>query len=136
MARKRYPPTDPREWLNRAKSNLAAASESTPGVYLEDRCFDAQQAAEKAIKAVFIHRSLPFPYIHDLKCLLRLLSQSGVKVPKYVSRAEDLTQYAFEARYPGHSLAVKRREHQRAVRIAARVVSWAERLIATSRPES
>ncbi len=30
------------------------------GVYLEDLCFDAQQAAEKAIKAVLIARSIPF----------------------------------------------------------------------------
>jgi Uncharacterized conserved protein related to C-terminal domain of eukaryotic chaperone, SACSIN len=39
---------------------------------LEDLCFQAQQAAEKAIKAVFIARRLPFPYIHDLADLLFL----------------------------------------------------------------
>jgi HEPN domain-containing protein len=103
MGRKRYPPTDPREWLNRAKSNLAGAGQVTPEVYLEDLCFNAQQAAEKAIKAVFIHRSLHFPYVHDLRRLLQLLIQGGVKVPKYVWRAETLTPFAFEARYPGHS---------------------------------
>jgi len=42
MGRRRYPPTDPREWLNRAKSNLVGAGQATPGVYLEDLCFDAQ----------------------------------------------------------------------------------------------
>jgi HEPN domain-containing protein len=62
MARKRYPPTDPREWLNRARSNLALAKTNALGVLLEDLCFEAQQAAEKAIKAVFIHRALSFPY--------------------------------------------------------------------------
>jgi HEPN domain-containing protein len=31
-------------------------------VYLEDLCFDAQQAAEKAIKAVFIAPGERFPY--------------------------------------------------------------------------
>jgi hypothetical protein len=67
MARKRYPPTDPREWLNRARSNPALAkSEDTVGAFVEDLCFEAQQAAEKAIKAVFVWRSLSFPYIHDL----------------------------------------------------------------------
>jgi HEPN domain-containing protein len=104
MGRRRYPPTDPREWLNRAKSNLAGAGQATPGVYLEDLCFDAQQAAEKAIKAVFIHYGLHFPYVHDLRRLLQLLNQGGVKVPKYAWRAEVLTPFAFEARYPGHSL--------------------------------
>ena len=48
----RFPPDDPREWLNRARSNLVRAKNQIPGAYLEDLCFDAQQAAEKAIKAV------------------------------------------------------------------------------------
>lgn len=46
----RYLPDDPREWLNRAKSNLAMAKSRVPEVYLEDLCFEAQQPAEKAIK--------------------------------------------------------------------------------------
>ena len=40
---------DPSEWVSRAKSNLIRAKNRIPGVYLEDLCFDAQQAAEKAI---------------------------------------------------------------------------------------
>ncbi len=68
MPSKRFPPDDPREWLNRARSNLAKANTSpeTPEIYLEDLCFDAQQAAEKAIKAVLIHLDVRFPYVHDL----------------------------------------------------------------------
>src|SRR5829696_10527795 len=56
MPPERRPPDDPREWLNRARSNLVRAQAILPGVYLEDLCFDAQQAAEKAIKAVLIAR--------------------------------------------------------------------------------
>src|SRR5262245_44069890 len=53
MRRKRLAPDDPREWLSRARSNLARAAHGPhlPEVYLEDLCFDAQQAAEKAIRA-------------------------------------------------------------------------------------
>jgi HEPN domain-containing protein len=53
----RLPPDDPREWLNRARSSLTIAREGAafPEIYLEDLCFDAQQAAEKAIKAVLLH---------------------------------------------------------------------------------
>jgi HEPN domain-containing protein len=66
MSRKRLPPAaDPNEWLPRARSNLAHAKSRTPEVCLEDLCFDAQQAAEKAIKAVYICRSLVFRYTHD-----------------------------------------------------------------------
>ena len=57
----RFPPDDPREWLNHARSNLAMAKNRIPEVYLEDLCFEAQQAAEKAIKAVMIMRDIEFP---------------------------------------------------------------------------
>ena len=50
MGRKRRAPNDPREWLSRAQSNLYRAKSPLPDAYLEDFCFDAQQAAEKAIK--------------------------------------------------------------------------------------
>jgi len=129
MARKRYPPTDPREWLNRARSNLALAKSDTVGALPEDHCFDAQQAAEKAIKAVFIHRGVTFPYIHDLKGLLRRLERSGVKIPKYVKQADELSHFAVETRYPGLTAPVTKRERRRAVRIAEGVVRWAERQI-------
>ena len=129
MARKRLPPDDPREWLNRAASNLASARTPLPGVYLEDLCFNAQQAAEKAIKAVFIHRGTRFPYVHDLSQLLTLLEQSSLKIPKYVWKVNELTPFAVEARYPGLSGPVSKREHRRLVGIAERVLRWAARQI-------
>lgn len=58
---------DPREWLNRARGNLirAKADADLRGVYLEDLCFDAQQTAEKAVKAVLIRLGVRFPCVHD-----------------------------------------------------------------------
>lgn len=129
MAAKRLGPTDPREWLNRARSNLARARAAAQGVYLEDLCFDAQQCAEKAIKAMFVHRGVSFPYVHDLGRLLGLLEASGCKVPKYVKQASRLTGFAVEARYPGLSGPVSGRDHRRAVAIASAVLGWAERHI-------
>ena len=129
MAHKRFSPTDPREWLNRARSNLARAANLLPEAYLEDLCFDAQQAAEKAIKAVFVHRQLTFPYVHDLARLLKLLESSGVKIPKYMHEAAELTRFAVEFRYPGLSGPVTKREHRRTVRIAETVLCWANRQV-------
>ena len=129
MMRKRLPPDDPRGWLNRAKSNLTLARSSIPGVDFEDLCFDAQQCAEKAIKGVFIRRSESFPFIHDLENLLGLLEKNGLKIPKYIWEAEELSQFAAKTRYPGLADPVTKRIHRRAVRIAASVVRWAERHI-------
>ena len=131
MARKRLPPDDPREWLNRARSNLALARNTAPDVYLEDLSFDAQQAAEKAIKGVFIHRGVTFPYVHDLAGLLRLLELSGLKIPKYVRQANELSRFAVETRYPGLAGPVTKKQHRRALRIAEAVLRWAERQIGT-----
>src|SRR6266849_4847534 len=78
MKRKRLPPNDPREWIRRAESNLAHSRAISPEVCLEDLCFDAQQGAEKAIKAVFISRGETFPYIHELKKLLGRLRRDGL----------------------------------------------------------
>lgn len=129
MPRKRLPPEDPREWLNRAHSNLARAKAMIAGVYLEDLCFDAQQAAEKAVKAVLIRRNIRFPYVHDLARLLSLLEEAGCKVPASVRKAERLTRFAVESRYPGLAGPVNKTEYLRLVRIAEGALRWASREI-------
>ena len=122
----RFPPDDPREWLNRARSNLARAKVLVPGGYLEDQCFDAQQAAEKAIKAVMIKRDIDFPYIHDLARLLLILEARGEHVPHTIRQAAKLTQYAIHTRYPGLEEPVSQAEYQEAIAIAEAVVRWVE----------
>jgi len=129
MTRKRLPPDDPHEWLNRARGNLVRAESCVPGAYLEDSCFDAQQAAEKAIKAVFVCRGERFPFVHDLDELLGMLERNGVKIPKYVRQAKQLSPFAVVTRYPGMADPVTQREYRRAVRIAEAVLRWAERQV-------
>jgi HEPN domain-containing protein len=130
MPRKRLRPTDPNEWLRRARSNLARAKNQIPEACLEDLCFDSQQAAEKAIKAVFIHRGLAFPFTHDLARLFTKLRRAGFKIPKYLDGAKRLTRFAVETRYPGLSGPVSDRQYRGTVRIAEAVLAWAARQIA------
>jgi len=122
--RERLPPTDPREWLNRARSNLAQARVRCPEVYLEDLCFNAQQAAEKAIKALLIAHGVRFPYVHDIGLLLTLLEGAGIPVPEDVANSSMLTQYAVAARYPWLTPPVEEDDYRRAVSIAERVLQW------------
>jgi HEPN domain-containing protein len=95
----------------------------------EDLCFHAQQAAEKAIKAVYRHRGLAFRYTHDLAELIAGLMEYGLEVPPEVEEAQMLTTYAWEARYPGLGEPVTEEEYQLAVGFAEAVVRWAEDLI-------
>ena len=125
MSPERFSPDDPREWLNRARSNLARAKAQIHDVYLEDLCFDAQQAAEKALKALLIQREVVFPYVHDLARLVTLLEAAGQAIPAVVRRAENLTRYAGVTRYPGLAEPVTEEQYQEAVTIAEAVVQWA-----------
>ena len=67
----------------------------------DDLCFDAQQAAEKAIKAVLVSKRTRFPKTHDLAELLDLVAGAGVGPPPRVLEAKRLTPYAVAERYPG-----------------------------------
>jgi HEPN domain-containing protein len=119
----------PGDWLRHARSDLQLARLSPlPGVLLEGLCFHAQQAAEKALKAVLVARSTPFPRTHSIGRLVELLPQ-GVSVPREVEDAANLTDYAVTTRYPGVSEPVDEEEYQGAVRLAQAVVAWAERMV-------
>ena len=126
MPHERFGPDDPREWLNRARSNLARARHKVPGSYLEDACFEAQQAAEKAIKAVMVLRGINFPYVHELAKLMDILESHGAEIPGAVRRADSLTQYATAARYPGFNEPITEQDYAEAVELAEAVVRWAE----------
>jgi len=120
-------PDNPAEWLNRAKSSLALAKQRSSEIYLEDLCYQSQQAAEKAIKAVYISKKLVFPYIHDISQLLASLDNYGVNIPREVKSASKLTLYAAQTRYPGLENPVSEEEYEEAVTLAERVVTWADR---------
>ncbi|MCX6683306.1 MAG: HEPN domain-containing protein [Methanoregula sp.] len=123
------PPDNPVEWLNRAKSSLALAKQRSREIYPEDLCFQAQQAAEKAIKAVYISKKVAFPYIHDISQLLAALEKENVIIPNDIKNASTLTLYAAQTRYPGLEGPVSDEEYHEALLLAERVVVWAEKTI-------
>lgn len=129
-------PDDPEAWLDRARSNLIRAQHTIPDVYLEDLCFDAQQAAEKSLKALCIERGIDFPYVHDLAQLITLLQEEGQTVPDEVKEAGRLTRYAVFTRYPGLDDPVTEEDYERAVEIAERVVAWVADQLATGEDTS
>lgn len=109
------------DWLVRAKSDLAIAKAPLPeGAFYEDLCFHAQQAAEKALKAL---------YQHDLDELISGLQREGLEVPEEIVEADVLTRFAWESRYPYIGEKVTDEEYREALCQAETVVAWAERLI-------
>jgi HEPN domain-containing protein len=133
MSPRRSDPHDPAEWLRRARSNLALASAGPPSddVLYADLAFDAQQAAEKAIKAVLVSRNAAVPKSHSLARLVTLVQRAGLAVPQEVQEAVDLTAYAVETRYPGVE-EVTVELYREALAHAEAVVRWAEHIVARS----
>jgi HEPN domain-containing protein len=123
-------PGSPQEWLACARRDLALARAPLPlGGFYEDLCFHAQQVAEKALKAVYLHCGWIFRYVRDLEELITGLRQNGLCVPEAVEDAVVLTSYAFEARYPGLAEPVSEEEYRQALELAQMVVRWAEEMI-------
>jgi HEPN domain-containing protein len=126
MKGKKRSPDNPTGWIARAKSSLALAAARTPGVLYEDLCFPAQQAAEKALKAVFVSKKIPYQYTHDINALLSGLEYQGVEIPLPLWDAVTLTSFASDTRYPGTATPVTKEEYHEAVRLAQEVLRWAE----------
>ncbi len=130
MPADRFPPDDPRAWMARARSNLIMARTPIADVLLEDFAFNAQQAAEKALKAVLIARDIVFPYTHNLARLLVLLGDASEQPPITEAEADLLTPFAVGTRYPDEGPPLSQEELDRAITIAEAVVGWAQTRIA------
>ncbi|HGJ66807.1 TPA: HEPN domain-containing protein [bacterium] len=125
----RYAPEDPKEWINRAYSSLNMAKKDPNDVYLEDLCYNAQQAVEKAIKAVFIKYEIDFPFTHDIAELLSILQRKIYEFPEYVKQSINHTKFAVLTRYPGIAPPIKQKDYEEAIIIAEKVVNWAESIV-------
>ncbi len=127
--------SNPQLWLQHAHSNLRIAERGTrlKGVLLEDLCFNAQQAAEKALKAVCVQRQVDFPKTHSLVRLMDILEADGLSLSEEIKAADILTQYAVQARYPGENEEITPDEYRETLQLAARVVFWAEKQVTAKR---
>jgi HEPN domain-containing protein len=117
-----------RRWLaagliDRAAADLVAVSACAGQAADEITGFHAQQAVEKALKAVLALRSLVPPRTHDLLALRGLLEDAGSEPPLSVDELAALYPYAVEFRYTFASepqLATERMYD-----LASRAIAWA-----------
>jgi HEPN domain-containing protein len=124
-----------KEWLRRARSNLerARAGKISKYVLYEDLCFDAQQCAEKSIKALLIFFHEEFPWTHSIEELLGIVSNAGTEIPEEIRKAVILTRYAVHTRYPGLAPAAERYDYKEATELAENVFRWANKIIKESK---
>jgi HEPN domain-containing protein len=120
------------QWITHAESDLRLGrlGVDDPLVLRAQVCFHAQQAAEKALKAVLLSREIEFPYTHDIKGLLRIAETNAIAVPPAIKRAALLTPYAVETRYPGDWMEITEFDAQEALQIAEHTILWAKNMLA------
>lgn len=95
---------DAKIWLAYAKSDLDAAHIllKQGEFFPRQICFMAQQAGEKALKAVLVFLEINFPKTHDLDRLRELIPQ-GWQVKEKFPELYELSVWAVESRYPAHA---------------------------------
>jgi HEPN domain-containing protein len=92
-------PNRAQDWLKQAERDLEMAEGARHAGWHEWACFAAQQAAEKAVKALHLHWGQE-AWGHVVARLLRELPDE-IDVPKeLVERAHVLDGYYIPARYP------------------------------------
>jgi len=116
-------------WMDRAISSLKLASiKKETEIYYEDLCFQAQQAVEKALKALLIKKGQELEITHNLIVLLQKVMQF-YKVPDEIKDLIILNDYAVQTRYPGDYTPIEKKEYLEAIKIATKAVEWAKMLI-------
>lgn len=117
------------QWLERAKSSYAISKQaSIDGVCPEDLCFQAQQGAEKALKALLAYCSETMPRTHSISVLIEL-AEKHVEVPAQIRVCVELSDYAVQTRYPGEYHPVEKEEYEQAVSLANGVIEWVSAII-------
>lgn len=100
--------------------DVAAVSDAIVG-------FHAQQAVEKAFKAVLAEHGAIFPFTHNVGVLMQLCQDAGAVPPSSLVDADLLTPYGVALRYGAKPLGTV--ERHTALDLAGEAVAWARGVI-------
>lgn len=89
-----------RRWLRSAKEDLAYARHAAEGGFHAPACFHAQQAAEKAVKAVHYRRGARAVLGHNVRALVQSLDPRVPTLDHHLDAARELDLFYITSRYP------------------------------------
>ena len=124
-----------RRWLQKAENDLVTARQTLllPDGPTDTVAFHAQQAVEKALKALLTSVHVEFPKIHDL---IRLLDMALPHLPglaRYRSAFGEMSNYAVQSRYPDDFVELTRDDVVRSLKIAEEAVATVKQRLAGAR---
>jgi HEPN domain-containing protein len=129
------PSPDQREFaallLRKAEGDIEVVRALVDNVSITDDAigFHAQQAIEKAMKAVLAIHGVKFPRTHDLGFLLELADRDGVRIPDVVVEARWLTPWSAEFRYDDPPVPDEL-DRGASLRSAEQALTWARSAVA------
>ncbi|MGH9446229.1 MAG: HEPN domain-containing protein [Terriglobia bacterium] len=111
-------------WLKKAENDIVTARQtlSLPDGPTDTVAFHAQQAAEKALKALLTFQGVEFPKIHDLVRLVDLAAPHSSAVSRYREDLAEITNYAVQARYPDEFVEPARDDAAKSLHVAMEIV--------------
>jgi len=116
-----------KDWLDEAQGDLEHARSDVKGGFYNWACFSAQQAAEKAIKAVF-QRMGAEAWGHSVADLLEELAKKHEIPGELSNQALELDKAYIPTRYPNaHPSGSARSRYTR--QEAMRLIGYAERIV-------
>ena len=122
------------DWLRQADADLRLALHARAGAAHEWACFAAQQAAEKALKAVLMSRGAD-AWGHTVTGLLGLVAPQEEAGDDLVECAKTLDKHYIPTRYPnGFDVGAPtdfytRKDSNDAIACAGRIVGFARRQV-------
>jgi len=123
---------DAQLWLRQAADDYRFGRLALRNQFHAQACFIAQQAAEKAVKAVAYHLGMRPVVGHSIHALLKRLNARGRVTEKLLVLGGELDQYYIATRYPDAlpgitpSDAFSETQARTALRAARRILSWTQ----------
>lgn len=121
------------QWFEYAERDLGVAQflfkNYLPTPY-ENICYQCQQAAEKALKALYLFLQIPggIPRTHDLSLLMDQMRKRVEIDDLLYDMADELTPYGTASRYPG-DLFYEADGTRKALQASEMIVAWVKQRI-------
>ncbi|MFA5815735.1 MAG: HEPN domain-containing protein [Bacteroidales bacterium] len=108
------------DWINKADHDLGSAKIIYLHLpdYFDTIAFHCQQAVEKYIKAILVHREIEFDRSHDLIYLLELLPEDIQVTTEQFKKAASLNGFSVQIRYPNKIILLTKEELEEAIAIS------------------
>jgi len=115
------------DWINKADHDLGSAKIIYLHLpdYFDTIAFHCQQAVEKYIKAILVHRGIEFDRSHDLIYLLELLPEDIQVTTQQFKKAASLNGLGVQIRYPNKIIHLTKEELEEAITISTEFRAFA-----------